>query len=119
MALADELSYLFTGTLYKSPIIQNIIHKLLNRTDSLSLLDLGGGCGATSYDVATFSKFKNKSVTLRDICLPYLVLSQQLFNANTDISFSCSRGLMHTGFESYEAYNVVLFIGSLLYVEKP
>ena len=26
---------------------------------------------------------------------------------------------MHTGFESYEAYNVVLFIGSLLYVEKP
>ena len=66
--------------------------KALNRTDSLSLLDLGGGCGATSYDVATFSKFKNKSVTLRDICLPYLVLSQQLFNANTDISFHAHVG---------------------------
>ena len=123
VALAPVLSthnYLLHGVSYKAPILAHIIAEHLPGRRDLRLVDIGGGFGALAAELLLTPEAGIASALVRDIAVQNVALARSLYlGLHGDLAgrFRFSLGSAET-FGFGEGFDVISYIGSLLYVPK-
>lgn len=124
-AMLDELisshGYLVTGIAYKAAILRYILDTLLPGRTGLRYADIGGGFGALAAElVATAPPERFAAAVTRDIAPQNVALARALHTGLHGalagrVRFSLGAA---ESFPFAEGYDVVSFVGSLLYVPR-
>ncbi len=114
-------SYLISGLSYKAALIRHIIDELMPNAMALRYADIGGGFGALAAELLlSYGDQKFEKVITRDIATQNILLARSLFCGLYQPlkgRFKFSLGPAET-FPFEQGFNVISFIGSLLYVDK-
>ena len=115
-----SMDYLVTGIGYKAPIIAHIIRNQIGGEREISFLDMGGGFGALAAELLLTPDINVTRGETRDIAPQNLLYGRRLYAAMHEALrqryyFSLGRS---ESFNVDQEYDVVSFVGSLLYVPR-
>lgn len=114
-------AYLVSGVSYKSAILRHIIDKLMPGRTGLVFGDVGGGFGALAGELlASSDRRLFARATTRDIASQNIFLARNLYSGlhpQLGGRFKFSLGPAET-FPFEGQFDVLSFVGSLLYVDK-
>ena len=114
------MDYLVTGIGYKAPIIAHIIRNQIGGAREVSFLDMGGGFGALAAELLLTPDINTVRGETRDIAPQNLLYGRRLYAAMHEAlreRYYFSLGRSET-FNADQEYDVVSFVGSLLYVPR-
>src|SRR5262249_47530883 len=113
-------SYLINGISYKAPIIAHIVRECAGETGALRLGDIGGGYGALAAELLLMRESGIASAVTGDPAARNVWLAQSLYLG----LYEHLRGRFHFSLGPAEAFpfdagfDVITYVGSLLYVPK-
>lgn len=113
-------SYYVNGISYKATLLKHIARTHLPDRASPALIDFGGGYGLLMAEMALDPEFKVRKVVVQDIQEQNRVMALHLFSQfdeRLDGRFFFSSGRAEA-FRFTEAFDMISFVGSLLYVPK-
>lgn len=113
-------AYYAGGISYKSAILKHLINEFFSDTESLSIIDFGGGYGLLVAELLMDKDLNVDLGVVRDYSPSNMVFSAMLYRHLRDIlrdKFYFSLGKSEE-FEFDKKFNLITFVGSLLYVAK-
>jgi len=114
-------AYLIGGVSYKAALIRHILDQLMPAREGLAYVDVGGGFGALAAELLLSSDPDRFAFAItRDIAGQNIPLARSLYaglNDHLEGRFKFSLGPAES-FVFDDGYDVVSFVGSLLYVDK-
>lgn len=113
-------AYLISGVSYKSAIVLYIIKKTMPDKRDINYLDVGGSFGALAAELLLSETDLIKVALTRDISFRNIYFANHLYNwyyKELKGRFKFSVGPVES-FAFTDSYDVISFIGSLLYVDK-
>lgn len=113
-------SYWLYGVNFKSAVMAHIIKKYFDRNHKLNLIDHGAGPGLLTGELLLNKELNIAKAVNSDICLINMVLARRMFahfRDELDGRFFFNLGKSEE-YDYKDSYNIVIFIGSLLYVSK-
>jgi SAM-dependent methyltransferase len=118
--IVSSHAYLVNGLAYKAPVLSWIVEQLLPGRQDLEYVDIGGGFGGLAAELHLMAPGRFAQVLTRELATQNIILARSLYAGLHDRLegvFRYSPGRAET-FAYSRGYDVISFIGSLLYVDK-